>query len=145
MLLIPLKSQSWNRLNFPGIGYWCISSTRNHCYNQRTTHSCSCCWVNEVCPVACGPQREAHFLRTAHKLQRGENAVGRCFNIASQIQTYNNNSEMWLTLWSSWSLSGSAASSRRLLLCVTVTTVMGVVGADGNNSSRSDTHKRTHS
>lgn len=62
---------------------------------QRTTHSCSCCWVNEVCPVACGPQREAHFLCTAHKLQRGQNTVGSCFNIASQIQTYNNNSEMW--------------------------------------------------
>lgn len=39
---------------------------------HTTTHSGSRRWVNEVRPVACGPQREAHFLRTAHKLQWGE-------------------------------------------------------------------------
>ncbi|TNN66280.1 hypothetical protein EYF80_023514 [Liparis tanakae] len=104
-----------------------------------TTHGCSCRRVNEVRPVAGRPQGEAHLLRSAHKLQGAERGASRRRFNATSAFIYQ---VIWgLTLRSSWSLSCSAASSHTPLLCVTVTTVMDAVGAEGNMSSRSVTER----
>lgn len=47
---------------------------------QRRTYSCSCRRVDEVGPIACSPQGEAHFLRTTYKLQQhNTHNISRCF------------------------------------------------------------------
>lgn len=118
-----------------------IETVKNRHSEHRITHCCSRCWVNEVRPVSCSPQSETHLLCPAHKLQLGQSHSHQLLQTLKSVM----GNTRGLTLLSSWSLSSSVSlSSDRPLVCVTVTTVMETVGAEGNNCSRSETQRRTY-